>query len=81
MILGILILKKQYSIREYISIALISVGICMSTLASTNDYKKALKSEDTIQKAEHFMSLFWWIFGKFIKNMKIKKNASDRVSD
>ena len=63
MFLGIIILKKKYSIREYLSIILISVGICISTLASSNDYKKGTKVEETIETAEDLMSFVWWVVG------------------
>jgi UDP-xylose/UDP-N-acetylglucosamine transporter B4 len=40
MILGIVILKKRYSFREYFSIFMISVGICMCTLASAKEMRQ-----------------------------------------
>lgn len=44
MILGIIILKKRYSLREYISIVLISAGIFICTMASSNDIKSTKPS-------------------------------------
>ena len=34
MVLGILILKKRYSIMKYLSVLMISIGICVCTIAS-----------------------------------------------
>lgn len=63
MILGIIILKKRYTLREYLSIIAISAGICICTLASSNDIKKqpSLVKEDS----DEFLDFFWWIIGKF----------------
>lgn len=64
MILGMIIMKKSYSIREYVSIVMISVGICMCTMASANEKKQVINNEsnDTINK-EKFSDFFWWIIG------------------
>lgn len=58
MLLGIILLKKQYSIREYISIVLISVGICICTLASATEKTKSKTGEN-----EENFDLFWWTIG------------------
>jgi UDP-xylose/UDP-N-acetylglucosamine transporter B4 len=44
MILGIIILKKEYPLSKYVSVVMVTVGIFMATLASASnaaqvDYK------------------------------------------
>ena len=69
MILGIVILKKKYSVREYAAITMISVGICLCTIASSNDYKKlphSVKSNlsDESSNAEADLKEFiYWMIG------------------
>lgn len=58
MILGIIVLKKTYSIREYFSVVLISAGICICTLASSNEIKKT----ETAAPVDDF-EFFWWMIG------------------
>lgn len=41
MLLGILLLKKRYCLREYLSIIMISAGIFICTMASSNHIKSA----------------------------------------
>lgn len=36
MVLGIIILKKSYSLIKYVSVLMISIGICACTIASAN---------------------------------------------
>jgi UDP-xylose/UDP-N-acetylglucosamine transporter B4 len=62
MILGIIILKKRYVLREYLAIVLISVGICMCTLASARDIKRA---NDPVKSVEdEVIVFFWWLVGE-----------------
>lgn len=64
MLLGIIIMKKTYSIREYISIVMISVGIFICTLASANDKTKKTETEASGATNEQgFSEIFWWIIG------------------
>ncbi len=64
MILGIIILKKKYVLREYLSIVMISVGICMCTLASAQDVKKPVVSNSNLTAEDEFLEFFWWVIGK-----------------
>lgn len=64
MILGIIILKKRYSLKEYFSIFCITVGIIICTLASTSDIKKPI---DNGHESNEFVDFLWWIIG----NLKI----------
>lgn len=59
MILGIIIMKKSYSIREYVAIVMISIGIFLATMASAGD-KVGEKAQAS---SEEFSDLFWWIVG------------------
>lgn len=62
MFLGILILKKKYVLREYISIILITLGIIMCTWASAKDVKK---SDESAKSSEsEIVDFLWWIVGK-----------------
>ena len=63
MILGIILLKKTYSVREYVAVVMISAGICICTLASSSTNKKVLNDA---QESEDVSFFFWWIVGKFI---------------
>ena len=58
MFLGIVFLKKKYSLREYISIILISAGICICTLASSKVTQTKSQDEDG-----EFADFIWWIIG------------------
>jgi solute carrier family 35 (UDP-xylose/UDP-N-acetylglucosamine transporter), member B4 len=64
MILGIIILKKTYSFQQYVSVLLITFGIILCTLASSNDYKR----EDSV--TEDDFNFFWWTIG-FYLNRKL----------
>ena len=45
MIMGILILKKKYTLEKYISVAMITLGIIICTLMSSGGDKKVPKYE------------------------------------
>lgn len=58
MFLGILILKKKYCLREYVSILFITIGIVSCTLASSSE----IKSTDKV--SNDLVDFLWWIVGK-----------------
>lgn len=60
MVLGMIIMKKAYSIREYVSIVMISAGICICTLASANE---KTTNEKQVLNQDGFSDFFWWIVG------------------
>jgi UDP-xylose/UDP-N-acetylglucosamine transporter B4 len=60
MILGIIILKKRYTLGEYLSIVMISAGICICTLASSKDIKKTHENDEPLDELVDF---FWWTIG------------------
>nr|CAH0111564.1 unnamed protein product [Daphnia galeata] len=59
MVLGILILKKRYTIMKYLSVFMISVGICVCTIASA----KELNNSDSENQISSFGDFVWWIVG------------------
>ncbi|CAG9817010.1 unnamed protein product [Phaedon cochleariae] len=67
MILGIVILRRRYTLEKYVSVALITLGIIICTLYSTKPKQTACYDcdPDAINvpgevPADHF---FWWVIG------------------
>jgi UDP-xylose/UDP-N-acetylglucosamine transporter B4 len=65
MIMGILILKKKYTLDKYISIGMITIGIIICTLMSSGNNKaKACTDCDLhVEKQQAEDHFFWWIIG------------------
>ena len=64
MLLGIVLLKKKYSVQQYISIVMITIGITMATMASSNDQLKTSPGAETTETAgQSFIDLLWWLAG------------------
>ncbi|XP_031794948.1 UDP-xylose and UDP-N-acetylglucosamine transporter isoform X2 [Sarcophilus harrisii] len=59
MILGIIILKKRYSMSKYTSIALVSMGIFICTFMSA----KQVASQSSLSENEGFQAFAWWLLG------------------
>ncbi|XP_004856368.1 UDP-xylose and UDP-N-acetylglucosamine transporter [Heterocephalus glaber] len=59
MILGIIILKKRYSIFKYTSIGLVSVGIFICTFMSA----KQVTSQSSASENDGFQAFAWWLLG------------------
>ncbi|XP_073666054.1 nucleotide sugar transporter SLC35B4 isoform X4 [Tursiops truncatus] len=59
MILGIIILKKRYSVFKYTSIALVSVGIFICTFMSA----KQVTSQSSSGENDGFQAFAWWFLG------------------
>ncbi|XP_060161278.1 nucleotide sugar transporter SLC35B4 isoform X2 [Globicephala melas] len=59
MILGIIILKKRYSVFRYASIALVSVGIFICTFMSA----KQVTSQSSSSENDGFQAFAWWFLG------------------
>ncbi|XP_030681693.1 UDP-xylose and UDP-N-acetylglucosamine transporter isoform X2 [Nomascus leucogenys] len=59
MILGIIILKKRYSVFKYTSIALVSVGIFICTFMSA----KQVTSQSSLSENDGFQAFVWWLLG------------------
>lgn len=64
MIMGIIILKKRYTIDKYLSVLMITAGIVLCTIVSS---KEISKSSDQINQQSEPMHVwddfFWWIIG------------------
>ncbi|XP_065081929.1 UDP-xylose and UDP-N-acetylglucosamine transporter [Ochlerotatus camptorhynchus] len=62
MIMGIVILRKQYALSKYLSVGMISAGIVICTIISGKD----VKSTQTVENAEQedpVTVFFWWAVG------------------
>ncbi|XP_051468586.1 UDP-xylose and UDP-N-acetylglucosamine transporter [Apus apus] len=59
MALGIIILKKRYSIFKYTSIALVSLGIFTCTFMSA----KQVASDSSLNEEDGLQVFFWWLLG------------------
>ena len=76
MLLGIVLLKKSYSIREYISIVFISIGICLCTLASASEKTNKNVTSSIEQHAEEeFSDMFWWAVGILMLTLALVLSA------
>ncbi|KAL0266261.1 UNVERIFIED_CONTAM: hypothetical protein PYX00_008854 [Menopon gallinae] len=60
MILGVILLKKSYSVIKYFSVILITIGIILSTLASAKEVKSTVPKGPPTTPQEDF---FWWSIG------------------
>ncbi|XP_075781731.1 nucleotide sugar transporter SLC35B4 [Pelodiscus sinensis] len=59
MVLGIIILKKRYSVSKYTSIALVSVGIFVCTFMSA----KQVASQSSSGEEDGLHVFLWWLLG------------------
>ncbi|XP_065674547.1 UDP-xylose and UDP-N-acetylglucosamine transporter isoform X2 [Hydra vulgaris] len=57
MALGVLLLKRSYSLTKYVSVAMITIGIGMCLLFSTKDQKNESEPE---------VNFFTWLWGVFL---------------
>ncbi|MEJ1280795.1 solute carrier family 35 member B4 [Cricetulus griseus] len=62
MILGIIILKKRYSMFKYTSIALVSAGIFICTFMSA----KQVTSQSSLNEKDGFQAFARWLLGKYV---------------
>lgn len=61
MIMGIIILKKVYTLDKYISVIMITLGIIICTIMSSQEIKKyGVSDEEQLSPSENF---FWWTLG------------------
>ncbi|KAH8396043.1 hypothetical protein KR222_002274 [Zaprionus bogoriensis] len=61
MIMGIMILKKRYNLRQYSSVAMITGGIILCTLVSSGNVKD--NTHHTLKVATSYSDFFWWCVG------------------
>ncbi|NWR95026.1 S35B4 protein, partial [Furnarius figulus] len=59
MALGIIILKKRYSVAKYTSIALVSLGIFTCTFMSA----KQVASDSSLNEEDGLQVFLWWLLG------------------
>lgn len=59
MVLGIIIMKKTYSVTKYSSVLMISAGIFVCTLASA----KEMSDENSANPHKTFGDIMWWFVG------------------
>ncbi|KAK0164019.1 hypothetical protein PV328_002690 [Microctonus aethiopoides] len=63
MIMGIIILKKQYVFSKYLSVFMITVGIVICTIVSGQEVKSTQKITENSIPATPMETFFWWILG------------------
>lgn len=66
MIMGIIILKKKYTLSKYLSVAMISLGIVICTIMSSTEVKSTVpppKDGSPIVPTTPYEDLFWWTLG------------------
>ncbi|XP_030567714.1 UDP-xylose and UDP-N-acetylglucosamine transporter-like [Drosophila novamexicana] len=61
MIMGIILLKKRYNLRQYSSVAMITVGIILCTLVSSGDVKD--NTHHSLKVETSYSDFFWWSVG------------------
>ncbi|KAH8287684.1 hypothetical protein KR054_011603 [Drosophila jambulina] len=61
MIMGIILLKKRYNLRQYSSVAMITAGIVLCTLVSSGDVKD--NTHHTLRVETAYSDFFWWAVG------------------
>lgn len=62
MIMGVIILKKRYTLDKYISVGMITTGISLCTIVSSQDVKKTVV-HGVVQDTSELEDFFWWCLG------------------
>ncbi|XP_050432464.1 UDP-xylose and UDP-N-acetylglucosamine transporter [Adelges cooleyi] len=62
MIMGIVIMKKKYTLDKYLSVAMITAGISVCTIVSSQDVKKTV-IRGVEQNTSELEDFFWWCLG------------------
>ncbi|KAE8738198.1 hypothetical protein FOCC_FOCC016327 [Frankliniella occidentalis] len=66
MIMGIIILKKKYTLSKYLSVAMITLGIVICTIVSSTEVKSTVpppKDGSEAIQTTPYEDLFWWSLG------------------
>ncbi|XP_012273366.1 UDP-xylose and UDP-N-acetylglucosamine transporter isoform X2 [Orussus abietinus] len=63
MIMGIIVLNKRYPISKYLSVSMITLGIAICTLVSSNDIKSTRPAHLELMPTTPMEDLFWWTIG------------------
>ncbi|KAL7743925.1 hypothetical protein ACLKA6_003147 [Drosophila palustris] len=61
MIMGIILLKKRYNLRQYSSVAMITAGIILCTLVSSGNVKD--NTHHSLKVDTVYSDFFWWSVG------------------
>ncbi|PSN38399.1 UDP-xylose and UDP-N-acetylglucosamine transporter [Blattella germanica] len=64
MVMGILILKKQYAISKYVSVLMITLGISICTIVSGKDVKSTAPVSEGVPEQSELEVFLWWTVGK-----------------
>ncbi|XP_025195221.1 UDP-xylose and UDP-N-acetylglucosamine transporter [Melanaphis sacchari] len=62
MIMGVIILKKKYTLDKFISVGMITAGITICTIVSGQDVKKTVV-HGVVQNTSELEDFFWWCLG------------------
>ncbi|XP_019855805.1 PREDICTED: UDP-xylose and UDP-N-acetylglucosamine transporter-like isoform X2 [Amphimedon queenslandica] len=91
MVLGIIIMKKKYPLSKYVAVAMISIGIVIATLASTDTVKQEKVLEvvekddlvveieddiDYVQDDSDFMNIVWMTIGVLMLSFALFMSAA-----
>lgn len=66
MVMGIIILKKSYTISKYVSVLMITLGIVICTIVSSQEVKSTVpppKDGSSAVPTTPYEDLFWWVVG------------------
>ncbi|CAH1103580.1 unnamed protein product [Psylliodes chrysocephalus] len=81
MIMGIIILKKKYTIEKYFSVFCITFGIIICTLYSSKSQPSTCTDcdpytkKDTVQENIDYEHFFWWLIGIIILTVALLMSA------
>lgn len=65
MVMGIIILKKKYTIDKYLSVLMITIGVAVCTIASGKEVKSTVPT--SVNSTSNFWTdFFWWTIGIII---------------
>ncbi|CAH1724485.1 UDP-xylose and UDP-N-acetylglucosamine transporter [Aphis gossypii] len=62
MVMGVIILKKKYTLDKFISVGMITAGITICTIVSGQDVKKTVV-HGVVQNTSELEDFFWWCLG------------------
>lgn len=63
MFMGILILKKKYTLSKYLSVFMITLGISICTIISGKDVKATTPLNKVVPEQSEMEVIFWWTVG------------------
>lgn len=75
MIMGIVILNKQYDFWKYFSVLLITIGICICTIASGMNLQTSNVNRFSHGNNSGYDILFWWCIGIWMMTISLFVSA------